>query len=69
LKSFFCGFFKNKFELNFQDSRGLLVKGRSDIGGQKAIFAKKADQLTDFFEMVNFVKPTAIIGGEYYIFI
>jgi len=42
----------------------LLVKGRADIEEQNTIFAKKADQLTDFYEMVNLVKPTAIIGAS-----
>lgn len=50
--------------MQLQDSRGLLVHGRNDIGGQKAIFAKKAEQLKDFYEMVNLIKPTAIIGAS-----
>jgi malate dehydrogenase (oxaloacetate-decarboxylating)(NADP+) len=46
------------------DSRGLLVKSRKDVGGQKAQFAKDLEPMTDFYEMVNLVKPTTIIGAS-----
>ncbi|ODM97353.1 NAD-dependent malic enzyme, mitochondrial, partial [Orchesella cincta] len=46
------------------DSKGLLVKTRSkDVSAQKQIFLKDLPHLTDFAQMIEAVKPTAILGA------
>lgn len=46
----------------FQDSKGLIVKSRKDLTAQKQIFAKNAEPLTDFIDIMTHARPTAIIG-------
>ena len=44
------------------DSRGLVVKSRSDLAAQKQPYAHEHDAVTAFPEAVRALKPTAIIG-------
>ena len=46
----------------YVDSRGLVVKSRTDLAGHKAKFAHEHDFIVDFHEVVRSLKPTAIIG-------
>jgi malate dehydrogenase (oxaloacetate-decarboxylating)(NADP+) len=46
----------------FVDSKGLVVKSRSDLTGHKFRFAHDHEFLPDFLTAVEALKPTAIIG-------
>jgi malate dehydrogenase (oxaloacetate-decarboxylating)(NADP+) len=46
----------------FVDSKGLVVKSRSDLTGHKRIYAHDHEFLPDFLSAVETLKPTAIIG-------
>jgi malate dehydrogenase (oxaloacetate-decarboxylating)(NADP+) len=46
----------------FVDSRGLVVKDRSDLSGHKLHYAHDQEFLPDFLAAVETLKPTAIIG-------
>jgi len=46
----------------FVDSKGLVVKSRSDLTGHKLDYAHDHPQITDFLTAVETLKPTAIIG-------
>ncbi len=46
----------------FVDSRGLVVKDRSDLTGHKLDYAHAFEFLPDFLTAVETLKPTAIIG-------
>jgi len=46
----------------FVDSRGLVVKSRSDLNGHKLDYAHDHEFLPDFLTAVETLKPTAIIG-------
>lgn len=46
----------------FVDSKGLVVKGRSDLTGHKLRYAHDHEFLPDFLAAVEALKPTAIIG-------
>ncbi|RJR34590.1 MAG: NAD-dependent malic enzyme [Deltaproteobacteria bacterium] len=46
----------------FVDSKGLVVKGRSDLTGHKRRYAHDHDFIPDFLTAVETLKPTAIIG-------
>lgn len=46
----------------FVDSKGLVVKSRTDIKGHKLHFAHDHEFLPDLLSAVNALKPTAIIG-------
>lgn len=46
----------------FVDSRGLVVKSRSDLSGHKRLYAHDHEFLPDFLTAVETLKPTAIIG-------
>ncbi|XP_023388261.1 NADP-dependent malic enzyme, mitochondrial [Pteropus vampyrus] len=44
------------------DSKGLIVKGRSNLNHEKEIFAQDHPEVKSLEEVVRLVKPTAIIG-------
>ena len=44
------------------DSRGLVVRSRSDLGAHKRPYAHEHAQLADFLPAVKALRPTAIIG-------
>ena len=44
------------------DSRGLVVKSRTDLAHHKLPYAHEHEQVTDFLEAIRSLKPTAIIG-------
>jgi len=44
------------------DSRGLVVKSRTDLGEHKRPYAHEHAQLPDFLSAVKALKPTAIVG-------
>ena len=46
----------------FMDSRGLVVKSRSDLAEYKLPYSHDYEYLTDFLSAVKSLKPTAIIG-------
>lgn len=46
----------------FVDSKGLVVKSRSDLTGHKLDYAHDHEQITDFLTAVKALRPTAIIG-------
>jgi len=47
------------------DSKGLIVKSRTDnMGHEKLMFVKDAPEIKDFLQAVKHVKPTAIIGAS-----
>ena len=46
----------------FFDSKGLVVKERTDLSGHKCLYAHDHPQLTDFHEAVQRLRPQAIIG-------
>ena len=46
----------------FVDSKGLVVKSRSELGGHKRRYAHDYEFLPDFLSAVEALKPTAIIG-------
>ncbi|MFH1113698.1 MAG: NAD-dependent malic enzyme [Pseudomonadota bacterium] len=46
----------------FVDSKGLVVKGRSDLGEHKQIYAHDHEFMKEFLACVETLKPTAIIG-------
>jgi malate dehydrogenase (oxaloacetate-decarboxylating)(NADP+) len=46
----------------FMDSRGLVVKGRSNLTEHKLRFAHEHAPLTDYLEAVKVLRPTALIG-------
>jgi malate dehydrogenase (oxaloacetate-decarboxylating)(NADP+) len=47
------------------DSKGLIVKSRTDtMGHEKKMFIKDAPEIKDFLEAIKHVKPTAIIGAS-----
>jgi malate dehydrogenase (oxaloacetate-decarboxylating)(NADP+) len=46
----------------FVDSKGLVVKSRTDLTGDKRLFAQDHEFLSDFLAVVESLKPTAIIG-------
>jgi malate dehydrogenase (oxaloacetate-decarboxylating)(NADP+) len=53
-----------KTKIWMSDSKGLVVKGRKDLTSAKQQFAQDAKSITDFYDMVQHVKPTAIIGAS-----
>lgn len=48
----------------FVDSKGLVVKSRSDLTEHKLPYAHDYEFLTDFLAAVESIKPTAIIGAS-----
>ncbi|WP_409997622.1 NAD-dependent malic enzyme [Bradyrhizobium sp. SZCCHNR3078] len=44
------------------DSRGLVVKGRENLGGHKLRYAHDHAPITDFLAAIRELKPTAIVG-------
>lgn len=44
------------------NSRGLVVRSRTDLDYYKAIYAHKHEFISDFVETIELLKPTAIIG-------
>lgn len=46
------------------DSKGLVVKSRNDLSHHKAAFAQDGPQIKDLEEIINHVKPVAIIGAS-----
>lgn len=46
----------------FVDSKGLVVKSRSDLTGRKLLYAHDHEFIQDLQEMVEALKPTALIG-------
>ncbi|KAK1336194.1 hypothetical protein QTO34_003997 [Cnephaeus nilssonii] len=44
------------------DSKGLIVKGRSNLNHEKEVFAQDHPEVSSLEEVVRLVKPTAIIG-------
>ncbi len=46
----------------FVDSKGLVVKSRSDLTGRKLIYAHDHEFIQDLAEVVEALKPTALIG-------
>lgn len=44
------------------NSKGLVVKSRTDLDHYKAVFAHDHEQITDFVQAIEDIKPTAIIG-------
>ncbi len=46
----------------FFDSKGLVVKARTDLKGHKLDYAHEHEGITDFLTAVESLKPTAIIG-------
>jgi len=46
----------------FVDSKGLVVKSRTDLTGHKLRYAHDHEFLPDFLAAVEALKPTAIIG-------
>jgi len=46
----------------FVDSKGLVVKGRSDLNGRKLRYAHDHEPIGDLQEVVETLKPAAIIG-------
>lgn len=46
------------------DSKGLLVTSRTDLTGHKRTYAQEGPQLKELLEIVEFVKPSAIIGAS-----
>src|SRR5208283_3042886 len=46
----------------FADSKGLVVKGRSDLSGRKLRYAHDHEPIWDLQEVVETLKPAAIIG-------
>ncbi len=46
----------------FFDSKGLVVKSRTDLVDHKLPFAHDAEQQSDLLEAIKLIKPTAIIG-------
>jgi len=46
----------------FVDSKGLVVKARSDLGGRKVVYAHDHEPISEFLACVEALKPTAIIG-------
>jgi malate dehydrogenase (oxaloacetate-decarboxylating)(NADP+) len=44
------------------DSRGLVVKGRDNLGGHKLRYAHEQSSIGDFLTAIKTLKPTAIIG-------
>lgn len=48
----------------FVDSKGLVVKSRSDLTEHKLPYAHDYEFLTDFLSAVESIKPTAIIGAS-----
>lgn len=47
----------------FMDSKGLVVKSRSDLAEYKLPYAHDYEYLTDFLYAIQSIKPTAIIGA------
>jgi len=48
----------------FIDSKGLVVKSRTDLTKQKLFFAQDHEPLTDPLKIIEAFKPTAIIGAS-----
>jgi malate dehydrogenase (oxaloacetate-decarboxylating)(NADP+) len=46
----------------FVDSKGLVVKSRSDLNAYKRVYAHEAARVASFEQAVEAIKPTAIIG-------
>jgi malate dehydrogenase (oxaloacetate-decarboxylating)(NADP+) len=46
----------------FVDSKGLMVKSRSDLSGHKLRYAQDHEYVSDFASAVNALRPTVIIG-------
>jgi malate dehydrogenase (oxaloacetate-decarboxylating)(NADP+) len=46
----------------FVDSKGLVVKSRTDLSGHKLDYAHEHECITDFLTAVESLRPTAIIG-------
>lgn len=46
----------------FVDSKGLVVKGRSDLTGRKLLYAHDHEPIFDLPDIAETLKPTAIIG-------
>lgn len=46
------------------DSKGLVVKSRTDLSHHKAAFAQDGRQIKDLEEIIDHVKPVAIIGAS-----
>lgn len=50
----------NKFWLF--DSKGLVVKSRTDLAEHKKLFARNDEFISDFHDAIRSIKPTAIVG-------
>ena len=48
----------------FLDSKGLVVKSRTDLSAHKRIFAQDTEETSDIMEVIERFKPTAIIGAS-----
>jgi len=53
-----------KKKIWMSDSKGLVVASRTDITSAKREFAQDAKPIVDFYEMVEQIKPTTIIGAS-----
>jgi len=53
-----------KKKIWMSDSKGLVVKSRKDLTSAKEQFAQDAQGIKDFYDMVEHVKPTTIIGAS-----
>lgn len=48
----------------FYDSKGLVVKSRTDLNAHKRHWAQEGEFLIDFAEAIRTIRPTAIIGAS-----
>jgi len=48
----------------FLDSKGLVVKSRTDLTGHKRVFAQEAEPTSDILEVIETLRPTALIGAS-----
>ena len=46
------------------DSKGLVVKSRSDLSGHKAAFAQEGEQISQLEQIIGYTKPAAIVGAS-----
>ena len=48
----------------FLDSKGLIIKSRTDLSGHKKVFAQDTEPSSDILEVIERFKPTALIGAS-----
>ena len=46
------------------DSKGLVVESRQDLNGHKREFARQAQPMSNLEEIIDFTRPTAIVGAS-----